>query len=1232
MPPRPAQIEELLEHREFVIALARTLTSDNDVADEIAQDTWFAAVTSTSDVTNSKGWLARVAVNFARQRARRDERRRRREQATARPETLPSTDEIAQRLELERKVVEAVIQLDDIYRIVIFHRFFEGTPAVDIAERLGLPVPTVRTRLRRAIEQLRQRLDRIHDNDRAAWALPLALAGTGAGYSTSIPGGSSTTPGILPEGGVSTSLATSTSSVLTVVPYVAVATTLVLIALLWIVLPSKTDLNDIESASATLTDLPDPTPGDTDLANALTRGAASSASADTTAAFDTPVLVAAESQSVGASVHGTIVDALREPLPGATVSAFDFMQYWYGAQHAPPLATSETDTSGQFHLTGLPFTRLHLIASSPGKASRSEAVEPDLNSPIVELGRTVLIDARPVTGVVRGTDDGPIEGAWILATSENPLLGTIGPCVKTSADGSFALDGVALTDTYLNVFAPEHATVQHGPIEPDSGAVELVLSRSENTTLRGFVREADGITPLAEAVISLTLNGDSQYPTSYYRLPRELSRTTTNAVGEWRIEHLPPGRYEVRVFATKRRFRERSIEVFADAGESVAVDFFASTGEEYTPLPMSGVLRNLEGTPLSNATINFAVNVHWTPEEVVSDAAGRFSLQSPAVEGNDFYMWLDDGTRALVGDASLAGYHKVTSTVGGTIDLAATPGGSLSGRVMMHDGGPAANATVYLLGDSVSRSDYFCSTATRADGSFSFVGLAPQEREIAIRIRPRSSFSGRAAEFVHPRRYTLAAGSTIEGVDVLLPAHARLSGRVVGAQGNPLGGVVIESWTPRNKTWTDATVTDRAGFFSLDRLPTDTEVILWLRQIDAMPNDSKYRVRLSAGEHRQDYEILVQPDPHAISGVVRFEDGSLASNVHVSINDVLHRHHRGASNLRGFFKIGDLPPGPLQAYARVTPSRRDPTPHFGFYLSNVLSLERGIADVEMLVDRTTVGTASGFIAEGSVVPSSARVRLSLPSLSASGSTRIIFEGDRFRMLPVPAGHYEAVIESSSFHPRELSFDIVAGAETDLGVIAFSPLPDLRGRVIDSEGDPVADAVVYHGTSYGWPQEAPRRPQPGPSNTTTGSDGRFEIASRADQDFGAWKEGYTRAVFARDQEGGELTAVLHRAGVLALIGVPPEMSNQSQSSRYNWAFRIEAHDPEIPTLPRWGSSYYGSRIDFHAVAAGSYTIHCWRMTDEYQNDPPPTPIPRQYIRFDTTVVPDETTTIDLAEHW
>jgi RNA polymerase sigma-70 factor (ECF subfamily) len=157
---RSLRIEELLTHSAWVQRLARSLVINDDRIDDVAQETWLHALRAppTADI-NGRGWLTRVAQNVARKLARSELRRRRHEAHAPSPQPLPSPEQALERATLQRCVVDAVMALDDLYRDAILLRFFEGLPPADIARSLGVPLETVRTRIKRGLILLRGRLD-----------------------------------------------------------------------------------------------------------------------------------------------------------------------------------------------------------------------------------------------------------------------------------------------------------------------------------------------------------------------------------------------------------------------------------------------------------------------------------------------------------------------------------------------------------------------------------------------------------------------------------------------------------------------------------------------------------------------------------------------------------------------------------------------------------------------------------------------------------------------------------------------------------------------------------------------------------------------------------------------------------------------------------------------------------------------------------------------------------------
>lgn len=167
--------EALLGQADFVRALARSLMADGNAADDLAQDALTAGLERPPGPAKARAWLASVLRNLLRERQRGAASRAAREQASARAERVPSTAEVLERESARAAVVSAVLALEEPYRTVILLRFYESLAPRAIAAQLGVPVETVHTRTKRALAQLRARLDRDF-GPRSAWAallLPL---------------------------------------------------------------------------------------------------------------------------------------------------------------------------------------------------------------------------------------------------------------------------------------------------------------------------------------------------------------------------------------------------------------------------------------------------------------------------------------------------------------------------------------------------------------------------------------------------------------------------------------------------------------------------------------------------------------------------------------------------------------------------------------------------------------------------------------------------------------------------------------------------------------------------------------------------------------------------------------------------------------------------------------------------------------------------------------------------
>lgn len=211
--------EELLTHAGFVAALAERLVQDEHAGADVAQQTFLAAIEHPpAEGKPLKAWLSKVARNLSIKLRLAETRRRKRERVCAVPERAPSTDEVIEREEIRRKVVDAVLGLDEPYRSTLLLRFYEDLPPRFVAESQKVPLETVKTRLRRGIEQLRSRLDDGHGGSREKWLIALLpIAGLSAAKA------SAGVPAVLAGG-----LAMSTNAKISIAAFCAIGITLTL--------------------------------------------------------------------------------------------------------------------------------------------------------------------------------------------------------------------------------------------------------------------------------------------------------------------------------------------------------------------------------------------------------------------------------------------------------------------------------------------------------------------------------------------------------------------------------------------------------------------------------------------------------------------------------------------------------------------------------------------------------------------------------------------------------------------------------------------------------------------------------------------------------------------------------------------------------------------------------------------------------------------------------------------
>lgn len=139
-------------------------------AEDAAQDAFVALLRRASTYHGAAAfstWMYRVATNACNDLARKRSRRPQRTDAdvTLLAGELTAEDLLARR-ELGLELANALAGLDPEHRDPVVLHDVEGWPYADIAERLGLPLGTVKSRIHRGHARLALALD--HLQDRAA--------------------------------------------------------------------------------------------------------------------------------------------------------------------------------------------------------------------------------------------------------------------------------------------------------------------------------------------------------------------------------------------------------------------------------------------------------------------------------------------------------------------------------------------------------------------------------------------------------------------------------------------------------------------------------------------------------------------------------------------------------------------------------------------------------------------------------------------------------------------------------------------------------------------------------------------------------------------------------------------------------------------------------------------------------------------------------------------------------
>jgi RNA polymerase sigma-70 factor (ECF subfamily) len=427
-PLSAAATEQLLAHTEWLRRVARALTTNAEDADDVVQQTWLAAIERPpAHAGNLRGWLATLARNLVRSRRRSRERETARTRALSPPSPAPTPTESVARAELQQAVLDAVLALDEPYRATLVQRYCDELSADEIARRSGVPVETVRTRIKRGLDQVRANVARKLGGEREQLAVLLAPLIGGGVVATSAKVGWFV--------GIAALVVASTTLVIHLARHEGGA---------------REMAAAVASAGA---------------ASGTESALAASRQADVPAPPIEPAADAANSVAKEFDVAGTVVDAGGAPVTDATVVLFDrprdrrpsWMELleMFESPRARGLPDEEssvrsttTDVQGVFRLASLERAHPRCIAAHHPTKGMSEAV--DVMPPDTNESRPISLALRPgiaVHGRIVDADGRSVEHAKLTVSTD--LVSMMGTTKFDTGSATFSIPPIPVTELTL---------------------------------------------------------------------------------------------------------------------------------------------------------------------------------------------------------------------------------------------------------------------------------------------------------------------------------------------------------------------------------------------------------------------------------------------------------------------------------------------------------------------------------------------------------------------------------------------------------------------------------------------------------------------------------------------------------------------------------------------------------------------------------------------------------------
>ena len=772
--------EFYLAHSGYVRRLARELVFDEHLAADVEQEVWRAALEhEPRDPRAPRAWLRALVRNFAIKAWRGAGRRSAREEHVARGRAPVATPaEVLEHEEARRRVVQALLALEEPCRDVLIARFFREEEPGAIAKRLGVPVETVRTRQKRGLERLRARLRREGGGD-AAWGLALvhALQLEPSGHG----------PWLrlvlrrLVEGGLI--METSHKAAL------AGAATLVLGAAYFVTRPA----GELPQAPATVA-RPDADATLVALNAAEPNVAVPAVTASRRASKEAGQVAPQESEqpATGGALSLLVLWSDRTPATGvgvrvACLGSDELTQH--------PLE-ARTDGDGRIALTDLPPGNVAIEPDRGGYASGAVAAGAETALEVV-IPRGFDVEGRVVDA-----EGSPVGGAEVLLWRPFRPAFALDPVARSAADGRFRVRSIDPTrSASLTARADGYAPARrHELVAAEAGtlAVELVLP-GPGARLAGKVVDEQG-NGIADALVlcgpedawaPVTERDGSTSQPAVGRLVR------TDAAGRFAAAGLPRGPLEARARAAGHGGATETVDTRVESTVLLRLARDAT---------VRGVVTGADGSPEPRVVVRAGPRFAFATVEARTAADGAYELRD-----------VTPGELDLVADGGARGTARAerTAAPGATLtwDARLSRGLEIRGRIELSNGDVARDWVVVAEALDGRRSGFVRFATADETGRFAFQDLPDADHRLRACPPGDVLIATAALEPVRP-----GPADVVLRPEPAPAPGARIVGHVVGGTGRALESVLVRPHHPALVRAEPITADPATGRFELGPL------------------------------------------------------------------------------------------------------------------------------------------------------------------------------------------------------------------------------------------------------------------------------------------------------------------------------------------------------------------------------------------------------------------------------